>query len=90
MQKAALDASADEIAVAAAVVELSEPGGSAGARQPLLHVIGDSLLVYARDVFGRPGAEPVAALARLCERGLVAVTGQPTPRWPPRYSTPRR
>jgi hypothetical protein len=75
MQKAALDASADEIAVAAAVIELSEPAGPAGIRQPLLHVIGDSLLVYARDVFGRPGADLVAALARLRERGLLAVTG---------------
>jgi hypothetical protein len=75
MQKAALDASADEIAVAAAVIELSEPGGPAGGRQPLLHVIGDSLLMYARDVFGRPGADLVAALTRLRERGLLAVAG---------------
>ena len=71
-QKAALDASIDEVAVAAAVMELSEPGGPPG-RDPVLHVIGDSLLVYARDVFGGADATLFAALVRLKERGLLHI-----------------
>jgi hypothetical protein len=71
-QQAALDASTDEVAIAAAVIELSEPG-PAGARQPLLHVVGDSLLVHARDVFGGAPDALLGALARLRERGLLAI-----------------
>jgi hypothetical protein len=71
-QHAALDASTDEVAIAAAVLELSEPG-PAGARQPLSHVVGDSLLVYARDVFGGADDALLDALMRLKERGLLAV-----------------
>ena len=71
-QQAALDASADEVAIAAAVLELSEPGPP-GARQPLFHVVGDSLLVYARDVFGGADDTLLDALTRLKERDLLAV-----------------
>lgn len=71
-QKAVLEASIDEIAIAAAVIELSEPGGPPG-QDALFHVTGDSLLVYARDVFRGADSDFLSALSRLQERGLLNI-----------------
>lgn len=71
-QQAALDASTDEVAIAAAVIELSEPG-LPGTQSPLSHVVGDSLLVYAREAFGGVDNALLDAMTQLVGRGLLTV-----------------
>lgn len=67
----ALAASPEEVAVAAAVLEIAE-GVGAGPHPEAPLVMGDSLLVYTWEIF-RSDGDLLAALRRLADHGLVTV-----------------
>jgi hypothetical protein len=65
---AVINADRDEVAIAAALIELAEPSS--------LAFIADTVLLYAQQVFAATG-DLVAALQRLEEKGFVQITSNP-------------
>jgi hypothetical protein len=65
---AVINADRDEVAIAAALIELADPSPSA--------FIADTVLRYAQQVFGAAG-DLVSALQRLGEKGFVHISSNP-------------